>query len=48
MCIDETWNSTLGMSALPRFRKRQWKALIDDAKEKKMRKTGEKITGTPT
>jgi hypothetical protein len=31
----------------PPIPKREWKALIDDAKENKLRKTGEQITGTP-
>jgi hypothetical protein len=31
----------------PSIPEREWKALIDDAKEKKLRKTGEQITGTP-
>jgi hypothetical protein len=31
----------------PSIPEREWKALIDDAKENKLRKTGEQITGTP-
>ena len=31
----------------PLIPEREWKALIDDAKENKLRKTREQITGTP-
>jgi hypothetical protein len=31
----------------PSIPKREWKAIIDDAKEKILRKSGEQITGTP-
>jgi len=31
----------------PSITKREWKAIIDDAKEKILRKSGEQITGTP-
>ena len=31
----------------PSIPKREWKAIIDDAKEKILKKLGEQITGTP-
>ena len=31
----------------PSIPEREWKAIIDDAKEKILRKSGEQITGTP-
>ena len=31
----------------PSISKREWKAIIDDAKEKILKKSGEQITGTP-
>jgi hypothetical protein len=31
----------------PSIPKREWKAIIDDAKEKILKKSGEQITGTP-
>jgi hypothetical protein len=33
--------------SLPSIPEREWKAIIDDAKEKILRKSGEQITGTP-
>ena len=46
MFIDEAWQKILGMSVLPQFQ-REWKAIIDDAKENILRKSEEQITGTP-
>jgi hypothetical protein len=31
----------------PSIPEREWKAIIDDAKEKILKKSGEQITGTP-
>jgi hypothetical protein len=31
----------------PSIPEREWKAIIDDAKEKNLRKSGEQLTGTP-
>jgi hypothetical protein len=47
MFIDKAWQEILGMSVLPQFQREEWKAIIDDAKEKILKKSGEQITGTP-
>jgi hypothetical protein len=46
MFINEAWQEFLGMSVLPQFQRASGR-IIDDAKQKILKNSGEKITGTP-